>query len=231
MVRKPTTIIEKANKHSEAMDFRCHGVTRSGNRCRHLSIAGSRYCQIHTPAIETEHSDDERGRYTGYVGALEEKYQSALQDRYLLHVRDEIAILDARLKDLLKQAKEGVNAAAWKKFSAQYKVLKSSLENKNFSALESILKTMDDAMEEGRRENELWADIQGTMEQRRKLVETEQKYLSQTNQMIPLEAAIVLLSGTITAIKNSLKKYVADRQIEETIVLDAQREYERLIGA
>lgn len=214
------------------MDLRCHGLTRSGTRCKSPAVQGSKYCLAHAPSIETAgESENERGRYTGYVGALEEKYQSALQDRYLLHVRDEIAILDARLKDLLKQAKEGINAASWKKFSAQYRILKTSIETKNFSALQSILATMDQAMEEGRRETELWTDIQSVMEQRRKLVETEQKYLSQTNQMIPLESAIILLSGTITAIKNSLKKYVADREIEETIVLDAQREYERLIGA
>ena len=233
MATERPTLIQKATQHSNRLtDDRCHGITRAGSRCRHQAISNSMFCGIH--ARDVEPADDhsaEQGRYTGYVGVLESKYQDALQDRYLLHLRDEIAILDARLKDLLPQVKEGANAAAWKKVTAQYRLLKTAFKKEDMGSVHALLDTLDEAMAEGKREIDLWFDIQATMEQRRKLVETEQKYLAQTNQMIPLESAIVLLSGTISAIKNSLKKYVANHEVEETIVLDAQREYERLIGA
>lgn len=230
-IKSPLVGARIVAKH-DANDGRCHGTTRSGTRCRQHVVEGSKYCRAHVPAIEvTYESEEEKGRYSGYAGALENSYQNALQDRYLLHLRDEIAILDARLKDLLKQAKEGVNSEAWKKFVTQYRILKNALKKNDFKALNAILEVMDEAMEEGRRENDLWIDIQSAMEQRRRLVETEQKYLAQSNQMIPIESAIALLSAVISSMRNSLKKYVANHEIEQTIVIDAQREYERLIGA
>lgn len=222
----------KIANHNDSDDLRCRGITRAGTRCRQQALSGSHYCSYHAPAIETvAEVNEDKGRYSGYAGGLESNYQAALQDRYLLHLRDEIAILDARVKDLLRQTQDGVNAAAWKKFTNQYRILKNALKNNDFKALNAILETMDEGMEEGRRENDLWTDIQSAMEQRRRLVETEQKYLTQTNQMIPIESAITLLSAIITSMRNSLKKYVANHEIEQVIVVDAQREYERIIGA
>lgn len=194
---------------------------------------GSGYCAVHAPQIESASSADmqEQGRYTGYAGGLEAQYQSALQDRYLLHLRDEIAILDARVKDLLTQAKTGVNAATWKKVSEQWRQFRRAMAADDVKAINALIATIEQSFEEGRRDADLWVDIQSLMEQRRRLVETEQKYLHNTNQMITAEAALVLLSGMITAMKASVRKYVPNSEVTEAIVVDAQREYERLIGA
>ncbi len=230
-VRLPPTIVKAAAAHSDLNDGRCIGLTRAGVRCRSVAMKDSRYCAIHAPAIEPTADPTETPRYTNLPPGLESRYQTGLQDRYLLHLRDEISILDARVHDLLGQSKEGVNAATWKKARTQWGTLKRAVRDNDSRALSAIMDAIDDTLEEGKRDSDLWLDIERLMEQRRRLVETEQKYLHQTNQMISTEVAMLLLAGTITALKNSVRKYVSTIEVVDQIVADAQVEYERIVGA
>ena len=98
----PKALLTRATLHSDLVDNRCIGLTRDGVRCRSRKTPNSEYCasHAHLAAVRT---DKEHGRYIGYAGELENAYQDSLQDKYLLHLRDEIALLDARIKDLVAQ--------------------------------------------------------------------------------------------------------------------------------
>ena len=119
---------------------------------------------------------------------------------------------------------------AWHTARKGHERFVQAMRNDDAVQVNAAVKEMEAAFNASRHDLELWEDIERTMELRRKLTETEQKYLAQTNQVIPTETAMALLSALITAIKKSVKKYVDSTELEEAIIADAQREYESLIG-
>lgn len=225
-----TALLTRATLHSDLVETRCMALTRDGVRCRAHKVPNSDFCAIHANLASVT-VDREHGRFIGYAGDLESNYQSSLQDKYLLHLRDEISILDARIKDLLPQARTGVNAAAWLVARKAHDRLTNAIATDDALGVKPALVEMQQAFNASRHDLDLWVDIERTMELRRKLTETEQKYLTQSNQMIPTETTMSLLSALITAIKRSVKKYVDSVELEEAIIADAQREYESLIGS
>lgn len=229
MANTEIMLVNRAKLQSDIADIRCMGVTRDGTRCRQHKVKGSEFCTQHAN-LEMVRVPEERGRYAGRVGDMDKDYQEAMQDKFLLHLRDEISVLDARTKDLLSQAKTGVNADAWAKAQAAFAAMKRAIAKDDAAGTSAAIRAMNEAFTAARLDLDLWRDIERTMELRRKLVETEQKYLIQTNQMIPSETVIVLLSSLITAMKASVRKYVASKELEEAIILDAQREYESIVG-
>jgi len=227
----PQGIIQRAQLHSDLVDTRCMALNRDGTRCRGKKVTGMDFCAAHSNINMIRIERGEEGRYVGYAGDLEKNYQGALQDKYLLHLRDEIAILDARTKDLLKQARTGVNEATWKIVIKQFEILEGAMRADDPMTATKTMHTMKEAITAARLDIDLWHNIERLLETRRRLVETEQKYLVQSNQMISTEAAMVMLSSVITAVKKAVKKYVANPELEEASVADAGREYESIVGS
>lgn len=76
----------------------------TGQRCRRRAVKGKRVCTVHgglTPA-GTASIHYRSGRYSKHLPArLTERYQEAQTDQRLLELREEIALIDSRLSDLL----------------------------------------------------------------------------------------------------------------------------------
>lgn len=91
-------------------------------------------------------------------------------------------------------------------------------------------KMLFDGIRSGRRDGEVWVDIEKALEQRRKLVDTEQKRMANNQQTLPLDKVVMLVNITIEALKESVRKYVSDREIQQYILEDANATYRKLIG-
>lgn len=83
---------------------------------------------------------------------------------------------------------------------------------------------------EGRKDGDTWEDIQTAMDQRRKLVEAEMRRLDSSQQSLPLDNVVMLCGLLIESFKNSVTKYVQDREIQQYILEDADRSYQRQLG-
>lgn len=117
------------------------------------------------------------GRYSKHLPArLADRYHEALADSELLAVRDDVALLDSHLAELLDR-----------------------------------LHT-DDAMASVG----TWGTVRDLLEQRRKLVETEQRRLVTMQQMITAEQAVALLG----AVAGVIQRHVTDRAILGAISAD-----------
>lgn len=212
-------------------DGRCHGVTRAGTRCTRTVASGTRFCLTHVRSGPIAIQAEDTGRYAaGLPSNLVTQYQTALQDRYLLHLRDEVAVITTRINQLLTQTDESVNAKAWKETKALWDRLVRAHRKDDQEAISELMLRLSEMIETGKRESDIWLDIERLFEQRRKLVETEQKYLRSAGQTLTVEAALVMLAAAINALKESVKKYVGSREVQEAIIVDAQYEYTKLIG-
>lgn len=83
----------------------CGAKTRAGTPCRRRPMANGR-CYMHggKALVGTANPAFKTGRYSKYLPArLTERYHEALADTELLALRDEIAVLDARLSEVLAE--------------------------------------------------------------------------------------------------------------------------------
>lgn len=83
---------------------------------------------------------------------------------------------------------------------------------------------------EGKRDGDVWEDIIATMESRRRLVEAEERRRANTEQTMSLQQVVMLASLLIEACKESVMKYVNDREVQQLILRDTERSYAKQIG-
>ncbi len=119
------------------------------------------------------------GRYSKHLPAkLADRYHEAVNDADLLAMRDDIALLDARIGERLA--------------------------------------TLTEHADDPGVAHVVWQDVSAYVEQRRKLVETEQKRLIAMQQMMTAEQAALLLG----AVAGVIRKHVNDRPTLAAISAD-----------
>lgn len=82
----------------------------------------------------------------------------------------------------------------------------------------------------GRKEGDVWEDITKIMDERRKLVEAENRRLNDNQQTMPLDRVVMLCGILIEALKESVLRYVPDREIQQYILREADDIYRRQLG-
>jgi len=157
------------------------------------------------------------GRYSKYMPTrLLERYTAAEQDTELLNMRAEVALVDARLADLLSRADTGEAGTLWEKARKSTDKAFRSFEADDMGGLHLGLMELDRLIGSGLADHEVWYEIQTLLEQRRRLVESEQKRLISMQQMVTAEQATAL----ITAVLDSVKRNVTDRAVLMAIQTD-----------
>lgn len=105
------------------------------------------------------------------------------------------------------------------------------LDHRLIAAAEAIAQ-LASAIKHGRRDGEVWKEIDSVMDSRRKLVESEQRRVIQTQESLTVERAVKMIGAVIESLREAVIRYVPDRDLQITILGDAQHIYQtRLIGA
>jgi hypothetical protein len=124
----------------------------------------------------------------------------------LLELRSEISLTDARLADLLNRVDSGESGALWQALmTARGDLLLARRANdamKQAQALNAILELIS----QGHADYRAWGEIATVLEQRRRLVESERKRLTEAQQTLTIEKAMLLIG----AIGGIIKAHVTD---------------------
>jgi hypothetical protein len=127
------------------------------------------------------------GRHSKYLPArLLRRYHEAETDPRILELRDDIALIDTRLADLLQRVDTGESGAAWRDLHA-------AAEAGDGDAQRALITGAvgDEAA---------WADVLRAMDTRRRLVESERKRLVELRQMVPVADVLVLIDAITAAV-------------------------------
>lgn len=187
-------------------------------------MVGRTRCELHggkTPVgIASPHF--KTGRHSKYLPAnLRGSYEAALSDPELLSLREEVALVDARLADLLQKVDTGESRDAWKqakKLLTKYtKALTSGYVDED--ELTDYLRALHDTITNAVETHQSWNQIYSVLEQRRKLVESENKRLAEMQQFITAEKAMVLIAN----LTDIIKRHVTDRATLSAISNDLVR--------
>jgi len=148
------------------------------------------------------------GRYSRYLPAqLHERYDLARTDGDLLSLRDDVALLDTRITDVVSKLDTGEGLDLWAELKAVYQAVLAARDEDNPEGVATGLSRMGEVLEQGAAQERVWAKVIPLLDQRRKLVESERKRLVELQQVITVEKAMVLVSALVHAVS----KHVTDR--------------------
>ena len=182
----------------------CHGPAMANGRCR--MHGGMTPGGIASPQFKT-------GRYSKYLpGRLSERYQEATEDADLLAIREDVALLDARLADVLSRVDTGESGEMWKQLRDQVGLYRKAKEGER----ETVLSELFSLIETGLSEIYAWQEVRQLLQERRKLVESERKRLIDMQQMITTEEALLLMKR----LSEIVKTHVTDQRTLSAISAD-----------
>lgn len=190
---------------------RCGAKNRDGTPCKTWAMPNGR-CRMHggkslagpaSPMFKT-------GRYSKVLpGRLLARYQEAAQDEELLALREDVALIDARLADVLSRVDTGETGASWQAARAGLKVVRRAIGDNDPVALRKGLAALGDAIDQGAADYAAWGEIGRLLEQRQRLAESERRRLVEMQQMLTAEQAMTFLA----AVLDSVRQHVTDRKV------------------
>jgi hypothetical protein len=167
------------------------------------------------------------GRYSTYLPErLRARYEQAEDDAELLSLRSEVALVDARLADLLSRVETGESGQRWLSLRKAHRASKRSRLSGDVPAMTQTLAEIELVIERATDDHAAWGEIAALLEQRRKLTESEQKRLVTLQQMLSSEQAMAMIHRLIDIIT----RHVPDRQVLSAIVVEISALAERSNG-
>lgn len=198
---------------------------RTKERCRAPAMANGK-CYHHggssksgTALPQTTH-----GRYSKDLPTrLGERFLASRSDPDLLNLNAEIALIDARLGDLLRRVDSGESGELWKALKGTFKELEQAKRNGDDLAEALAFDELGQLVSRASADYEAWIDVRLLVEQRRKLVDSEGRRRKDMQDMITSEKAMLL----VTSLVDTVRRHVRDRDTLAAISADLARLFEQ----
>ncbi len=191
---------------------------RTHERCQRPAMKGRELCYHHggkslvgiaNPAFTT-------GRYSKHLPSrLAARYDESRSDTELLALREDIALIDSRLADVLGRVDTGESGEKWRQLTQAAKAYRQASMDNQADCLAWILALI----EVGTQDYAAWNDVRSLLQERCKLVESERKRYVEMGQMITADRAMVLLAQ----ITDIIRRNVVDKQALAAISSDLGR--------
>ena len=216
--------------HHYAGSARCqHWNYNKGRQCLKLPVSGSTVCRSHGAGSPLKGRPGGRqlihGRRSKRMpGRLMAAYEASLTDPEQLSLTNEIAVVDARLDELLGQLGDDSHpswddaGAALDKFLAV--VAGGGSQAEHTLALDSLRSVV----KKGGTEMDSWAGYREAVEQRRKLADTERKLRMDMQSTMDMQTLMATLGAVVSIIKEHVKDSETSNAIAEHIGRLVQRD-------
>ena len=192
---------------------------RSGARCRRAPMRGQAVCAIHGGKSPSGAANPafKHGRRSKFLPPeIRAHYEAALADTELLALRDELALLDARLNQVLGQLETG-DATAWRaELVQQMAALEETLRTANYTELPHAVRALRAVVKAGAEAGTIWAEARTLIQERRKVAETERRRQEAMQQTMTAREAMVLAR----ALADAVQRHVPDRRVLAAINAD-----------
>lgn len=186
------------NKH------RCGAKTRSGNPCTNSPVTNRTRCRMHGGAslAGPAHPSYKHGKHSKVLPQrMRADYDRAIADEELMSLRSEIAVIDARINDLLTRADSGESGRLWRQLSAQMQAVDAA---RNPETVEREMTKTRQLIHAGDADGALWDEIREAVLTRERLVRSERKRLVEARLLISVEHAQLAMAMFVDAAKEAV---------------------------
>jgi hypothetical protein len=195
---------------------------QNGGPCENWAVRGRTRCRMHggKSLVGTACPHYRSGRYSEYVPErLRARYEQAEGDTELLSLRSEVALVDARLAELLSRVHTGESGQLWTDLKRAHQEFKVAKRGQDVARMRTTLARVEDLIDSAVQDHVAWAEIGELVEQRRKLTESEAKRQLTLQQMLTTEEALAIMRRIVDIIS----RHVPDKQALSAMIVDIQR--------
>lgn len=139
---------------------------------------------------------------------LANRYREARQDDELMSLRDDIALISARVGEQLSGLHDGGMMDLILQARAVYSDLIDALRKDDDPSAQMYLSSLGTLLNKGASDIMTWESIEESLEKKRKLTDSERKRLVDMRQMVTVEELLMVVGGLV----NSIKKHVTDQR-------------------
>jgi hypothetical protein len=184
----------------------CGAKKRKGGICKAPAMPNGR-CRIHggKSLAGIASATFKTGKYSKYLPAgLLDAYEDAQADENLLSVRGDIQLLDVLIRSKLINLDTGESSQHWIELLKQIIKARKAFLSEDYASLATALDEMEALADKRRLHYATEQEISSQLEQRRKLVDTEQKIILGKQQAITAEQAMLLMSAVLESVKRNV---------------------------
>lgn len=184
--------------------MKCKGKNRRKEPCGKLAMKGRDYCKTHggTKPIGAANPAFKHGLRSKYMPArLAEKYAESLSDPQLMEFRQDAALLNSRLHELLES---GESLPLWDRTQDAFAELRKAMSDKDGAGIASSLSELTGLINRGKADSLRWADIYRVTEQMGKTKEREHKRLVQSEMMHSTEQLLAMIGNLVDAANRTI---------------------------
>lgn len=167
---------------------------------------GREYCRKHGGCIPIGPASGtfKHGRRSKYMPSrLAEKYVESLEDPQLMGFRQDAAMLQSRLHDLLET---GESLPLWKLTRDAFRDLRTTMREGDSVGISAALASLESLINRGMTDALRWADIYRVTEQIGKTKEREYRQLVQSEMMHSTEQLLALLGKIADAANRTIRQ-------------------------
>jgi hypothetical protein len=147
--------------------------------------------------------DGGRSRYL--PKRLLDDYHASLNNPDKLALDAEIALLDARLADLLKHIDAGESGRLWNKLRETVREYEVAQRGRDTAGVALAVNTLMDLVKRGQHDAASWQELRAVLQERRKLVESERKRLVEAQQMISIDQAMAMMGILVDSVRTHVR--------------------------
>ena len=192
---------------------------RTGQRCRNPAVAGFTVCRHHGAGGKTNPGERPpvTGRHSKWLPRdLLARYQAGLRDPALLELKDEIAVLDARIAQVGARLGTGEGQAAWAALRDVHQRLSDAIAASDPQGLRDGMAAFLRAIEQAEAEQETWNALCALFDQRRRLAESQRKIEESAQRILTDKEATALIAALI----DSVRRHERDPKVLSAIAAD-----------
>jgi hypothetical protein len=199
----------------------CGAKTSSGGTCKRAARPNGR-CNLHggKNLAGAAHPQFKHGRYSRYMPArLVDKYAEAQDDPELLSVRDEVALLHARISEVISRLYTGESGSQWKRLKDVWGSFEAASVAGDAAGQSACLNELRQLIARGAKDEDSWRDLTDLIERKTKVASAEWKRLVDLHQVLTVEQAMTLA----TVLVDSVMRHVDDDATRRLIAGDISR--------
>ena len=191
------------------MAEKCGAKTRSGGACKRSPVEGRTRCRLHGGAslVGPAHPSFKTGRYSRWSlpDEIKDAWQRAREAPELMGMGDEVALLDARLYQLLDRiAKAEPSAAAFARAQKAYDELRAATAANRPGRMRAATADLEEALRDGAEVEATWAQVVALVGEGRKLRDSERRRVEAGRAYLTAEAAMAMVAKVIEVCRRYL---------------------------
>lgn len=196
----------------------CGAKTRAGGTCRQPAMENGR-CRLHggmTPRGLAS-PNFKHGRYSNALpDRLIERYARAASDPNLIVLREDIALVDALMNDILLRLDTGESGRLWRSLREAADRFEAKRRAHDLAGVQVSLDEIISLVRQGDADWASRREVLDHLAERRKLAAEERKRLAELQASITAERAMALIAAVVSIVKG----HVHDQAVLASIAAD-----------